>query len=107
MTAAGETVHARHEENTELFWGLRGGVGVVTEFEAERAWAREYWSALAPWHRGVYVNFLMEEGEDRVRAAYGAAKYERLTALKSAWDPDNFFRLNQNIRPAMAAEPGH
>ena len=47
----------------------------------------------------MYVNFLMDEGEDRVRQAYGAEKYERLRALKRKYDPDNFFRLNQNILP--------
>jgi FAD/FMN-containing dehydrogenase len=49
----------------------------------------------------VYVNFLsdQEEGQDRIRAAYGPEKYERLKALKRKWDPDNFFRINQNISP--------
>jgi hypothetical protein len=47
----------------------------------------------------VYVNFLMDEGEERIRQAYGAAKYERLKALKRTYDPTNFFRLNQNIPP--------
>ncbi len=69
-------------------------------FDHERRWARDFWSALQPFHMGVYVNFLMEEGEDRVREAYGATKYDRLKALKRKYDPDNFFRLNQNIRPA-------
>jgi hypothetical protein len=46
----------------------------------------------------VYVNNLGEEGDDRVRAAFGA-NYERLTALKRKYDPENFFRLNQNVRP--------
>jgi len=41
----------------------------------------------------------MEEGEERVRQAYGDAKFDRLKALKRAYDPTNFFRLNQNIRP--------
>jgi FAD/FMN-containing dehydrogenase len=45
------------------------------------------------------VNFLGEEGQDRVRAAYGEAKYERLRALKRAYDPTNCFRLNQNVAP--------
>jgi hypothetical protein len=47
--------------------------------------------------RGVYVNSLGEEGEDRVRAAYGQ-NYDRLVELKRKYDPTNFFRLNQNIR---------
>ncbi|MCE0485843.1 FAD-binding oxidoreductase [Ornithinimicrobium sediminis] len=69
-------------------------------FDAERRWARDYWSALAPHHSGVYVNFLMDEGQDRVRQAYGPAKFERLRALKRRYDPDNVFRLNQNIQPS-------
>jgi len=68
-------------------------------FDEERAWARDFWSALAPHHTSVYVNFLMEEGQERVRQAYGAAKYDRLRALKRRYDPDNLFRLNQNIPP--------
>jgi FAD/FMN-containing dehydrogenase len=47
---------------------------------------------------GVYVNNLGDEGEDRVREAYGA-NYERLLALKGKYDPTNLFRLNQNIKP--------
>ncbi|MEX1142801.1 MAG: FAD-binding oxidoreductase [Thermoleophilaceae bacterium] len=68
-------------------------------FDAEREWARGFWSALEPHHRGVYVNFLMDEGEERIRAAYGPAKWDRLKALKRRYDPDNLFRLNQNIPP--------
>jgi len=68
-------------------------------FEEEREWVRGLWSALEPWHTSVYVNFLMDEGEDRVREAYGAEKYDRLKALKRRYDPENFFRLNQNIAP--------
>jgi FAD/FMN-containing dehydrogenase len=45
------------------------------------------------------VNFLMDEGEERVREAYGGARYERLKALKLKYDPQNLFRLNQNIPP--------
>jgi FAD/FMN-containing dehydrogenase len=77
-------------------------VGITTTgegFEQEREWARGLWTALRPHHQNVYVNFLMEEGEDRVRQAYGATKYDRLKALKRKYDPDNFFRLNQNIPP--------
>jgi FAD binding domain/Berberine and berberine like len=68
-------------------------------FDGEREWARGLWTELQPHHQNVYVNFLMEEGEDRIREAYGASKYERLKTLKRKYDPDNFFRLNQNIRP--------
>jgi hypothetical protein len=49
--------------------------------------------------RGVYVNFPGDEGVERVRAAYGDAKYERLVALKAAYDPENVLRSNQSIRP--------
>jgi hypothetical protein len=63
-------------------------------------WARDAWAALEPFsEQGVYVNNLGAEGDDRVRSAYGA-NYERLVALKSTYDPTNFFRLNQNIKPA-------
>jgi len=68
-------------------------------FDEEREWSRDFWSALSPHHMGVYVNFLMEEGEERIREAYGAAKYDRLKALKRKYDPENLFRLNQNVRP--------
>ena len=58
-------------------------------------------SARAIARSGVYVNFLGQEGERRVQAAYGV-NYERLVALKNTYDPSNFFRLNQNIKPTHA-----
>ncbi|MGH3073171.1 MAG: FAD-binding oxidoreductase [Gaiellaceae bacterium] len=77
------------------------GASTATEegFEQERDWVRGFWDALAPWHQGVYVNFLGDEGADRVRQSYGPEKYDRLQALKRKYDPDNFFRINQNISP--------
>ncbi len=64
------------------------------------AWARAFWEAMQPFATGgVYVNSLGDEGEARVRAAYGP-NYPRLAALKARYDPDNLFRLNQNIPPA-------
>jgi hypothetical protein len=47
------------------------------------------------------MNFLGDEGQDRVKASYGADKYDRLVALKNKYDPTNFFRLNQNIKPTV------
>ena len=68
------------------------------------AWARTMGAALEPFSTGgVYVNFLGDEGEGRVRAAYGASRYDRLVGLKDRYDRDNMFRLNQNIRPSRAA----
>jgi len=62
-------------------------------------WAKEYWSALHPYSAGgAYVNFMMEEGEDRIRATYGK-NYGRLAKIKKRYDPSNLFRVNQNIKP--------
>lgn len=72
----------------------------VRESEKHIQWTRDFEAAMRPFSTGgVYVNFLGEEGEDRVRAAYGPAKYARLVALKNKYDPTNFFRMNQNIKP--------
>ena len=55
---------------------------------------------MRPFSRGVYVNEIGVEGQERVRAAYNPQSYDRLVALKNAYDPTNVFRLNQNIKPA-------
>ena len=71
-------------------------------YEADRAWVRSFWDAMRPHATGSgsYVNFMAEVEEDRVKAAYGPEKYARLARVKRAWDPDNVFHLNVNIKPA-------
>jgi FAD/FMN-containing dehydrogenase len=100
VARVGEDETAFHGRNVGFTFNINGNSETAEGFEAEREWARSYWSALEPYHTSVYVNFLMEEGEDRIRQAYGANKYDRLKSLKRKYDPDNFFRLNQNIPPA-------
>ena len=94
---------------TETAFALRDEsyvICIVAAWEDEqadlhRAWARTCWAAMQPFaSRGVYVNFLDDEREGQVQAAYGI-NYERLVALKNTYDPTNFFSLNQNIRPTV------
>lgn len=66
--------------------------------EPHHGWARGAWSAMRPWSVGTYVNHLGDEGEQRVREAYGSS-YERLAALKTVWDPTDVFRFNQHVAP--------
>jgi len=71
-----------------------GNAPAITE------WTKDYWSALHPTSAGgAYINFLMEEGQDRVQASY-LGNYERLSRIKHRYDPDNVFHVNQNIQPA-------
>ncbi len=68
--------------------------------EAIKTWARSYWEAVHPFTMGgAYINFMMEEGEERVQATYGD-NYSRLVEIKTTYDPTNLFRVNQNIRPS-------
>lgn len=104
--------YARADHDASGFGGSRSTRYVLNisamsadpaEFEAERRWVRDYWSAVsqhAP-DSGSYVNFMTEFDEGRVRDAYGD-KYGRLTRLKAEYDPDNVFRLNANIAPRAA-----
>jgi FAD/FMN-containing dehydrogenase len=86
--------HARFWVGVEAFWEE------PARDEDFRAWGRDTWDALTPFAAaGHYVNDVVETGEGIVRSIYGPAKYERLVSLKRAYDPDNTFRLNQNISP--------
>ncbi len=70
-----------------------------TESQRHISWTRGFWAAIEPRSAtGAYVNFLGEEGQERTRSAYRES-YDRLVTLKNTYDPDNFFRLNQNIEP--------
>ena len=67
--------------------------------ELTKRWARDYWQALHPHSGGAsYINFMIEEGQERIRASYGG-NYERLQEVKAKYDPRNFFQVNQNIEP--------
>ena len=67
--------------------------------DALTEWGRAYWEAVHPHNLGgAYINFMMEEGDDRIKATYGP-NYERLVEVKTKYDPNNFFRVNQNIKP--------
>ena len=95
-------------KNTATPWAYRDAkfaqviVGVdpdPAKKDAISAWAKDYWTALHPYSAGgAYVNFMMDEGEDRVRATYGK-NYARLAKIKKRYDPANLFRVNQNIKP--------
>jgi FAD/FMN-containing dehydrogenase len=84
-----------------------GWCGVIVGVDPDPAnagkisqWARDYWKELHPHSAGgAYVNFMMEEGQDRVRASY-RGNYDRLAQVKRRYDPDNAFHVNQNIQPA-------
>jgi hypothetical protein len=68
--------------------------------ETNIGWGRRTMDALTPYTTaGHYVNDVVESGEDVVRQIYGETKYDRLSALKRRWDPENVFRLNQNVKP--------
>jgi len=99
-------VHQLHKEATA--WSFRDAhwsmviAGVDADPENRDKitnWARNYWEALHPHSAGAsYINFMMEEGKDRIQATYGA-NYDRLKKVKSTYDPSNFFHVNQNIKP--------
>jgi FAD/FMN-containing dehydrogenase len=99
---------ARVPEDATAFTGREADFWVAAETmwedasrdDTHRAWTRAAMADLKPFLMSSrYVNDVSETGDDVVRSIYGNAKYERLRALKRSWDPDNVFRLNQNVRP--------
>ncbi len=94
---------------SETAWGFRDATWsmVIAGIDADpakagplTAWAKGYWEAVHPYTLGgAYVNFMMDEGVDRIKATY-RENYTRLTEIKRRYDPDNFFHVNQNISPA-------
>ena len=88
--------------------GLMVTLGAVYERAAEsplhEAWVNDFATALRQGDAGVYVNFLGDEGEARVRDAYPGSTWDRLAAIKARYDPTNLFRRNQNIPPAVASD---
>jgi FAD/FMN-containing dehydrogenase len=71
-----------------------------SENDRQVRWTKDFFNAIQKFATGAYVNFLGEEGADRVKEAYGEEKYGKLAALKKKYDPFNFFHLNQNISPS-------
>jgi FAD/FMN-containing dehydrogenase len=90
-----------HRNGVQL--GIYGQWQHESQTEPTKAWVRDFWRGIQPFARGaVYVNELdADEGEDRVRIAYGA-NYDRLASIKAKFDPENLFRLNANVRPARS-----
>jgi hypothetical protein len=95
-------------EEATAFTGREGAFWLAAESlwedpgldDACRSWTRSALAGIQPYAiAGAYVNDVVETGEGVARSIYGDVKYERLVAVKRAWDPDNVFRLNQNIRP--------
>ncbi|MHB1868181.1 MAG: BBE domain-containing protein, partial [Nitrososphaerales archaeon] len=69
------------------------------ENEKHVKWARDFFAAMQKFSAGVYVNFMSEDDGGRMKEAYEEEKYKKLVSLKDKYDPENFFHLNQNIKP--------
>ena len=100
------------EDATAFAYRDGGWAGIIAGVDPDPAnaglisqWARDYWQELHPTSAGgAYVNFLMDEGQDRVKASY-RGNYDRLAQVKNRYDPDNTFHINQNIQPASEPSP--
>ena len=89
-----------HRDKPAMLTVIHYGPAGADEAACLRSRTERAWQALRPYAAGVYVNFLGDEGEERIRAAYPPATYARLVALKDRYDPENLFRLNQNVMPS-------
>jgi FAD/FMN-containing dehydrogenase len=76
------------------------------EDPVHRAWAENAAASLRDGEDAAYVNFIGDEGEERVRAAYPGSTWDRLAEVKRRYDPENLFRLNQNVPPARRGGEG-
>jgi FAD/FMN-containing dehydrogenase len=102
------TAHRVSKHDTAWSYREATWAGVIMGVDPDPAntgrivdWARRYWEDLHPYSEGgAYVNAMMEEGDERVKDSY-RDNYERLASIKSKYDPTNFFRVNQNIKPAI------
>jgi hypothetical protein len=96
---AGDT-NAFAQRNSDYSIGFMPQWTDPAEDAAQIAWAKGAWDAIQPFATGGYLlNYLAEEGQEVVQAAFGA-NYPRLRELKQVYDPSNFFSVNQNVRPA-------
>ena len=100
-------VHNVGQTDTAFAYRDVGWAGVIVGVDPDPAqaqmlkdWTIAYWEALHPTSAGgAYVNMMMDEGPERIKAAYGP-NYDRLSRIKAKYDPDNVFHVNQNIQPA-------
>lgn len=102
IQAHDEADMAVSHRNAEFVLAINTGWKDAADTPQEVQWTRDFWTAMQPFSSGgTYLNFLStDDGQDRVRAAYGAEKYERLVQLKNKMDPTNLFSVNQNIQPS-------
>jgi FAD/FMN-containing dehydrogenase len=97
-----EQAMAVSHRNAEYVIAINTGWADPRDTDKQIQWTRDLWAAIRPFSSGVYVNFLSaDDGEDRVRAAYGTKKFERLVQIKNKYDPQNLFKMNKNIKPVL------
>jgi FAD/FMN-containing dehydrogenase len=89
-----------HRDQRYMFAAIGIWLDPTEDGDAHRKWTESLWNAVRHEGSGVYVNFVENEGPERVRDAYPAATYQRLAEIKREYDPTNLFRFNQNVKPA-------